>query len=59
MKSSFRPLNPLVSGSEIFYMKCHELRSLFRELIPSAEEPDNPRGLDMIKLPWKGRGNDL
>jgi hypothetical protein len=25
----------------------------FESLSKSAEEPDNPRGLDMIKLPWK------
>ena len=25
----------------------------FESLTESAEEPENPRGLDMIKLPWK------
>ena len=27
----------------------------FESLSKSAEEPDHPRGLDMIKLPWAAR----
>ena len=34
-------------------MRFDKGRELRRSLSKSAEEPDHPRGLDVIKLPWK------